>query len=238
MSKLQLPDVTLFMADSVNPESSIKVIEHCKRMVDFGDVKLLTHKELGYEHEVKIPELKSLIGYSIFMLTKAHKYFDTKFALTIQRDGWILNPQSWDNRWLDNHYTAPLFQQYDVCGSGGFSLRSKKIMEYAAKVTPEWDFTDEHAHELQKREGYYEDGKLSFELKRQFKIASLDQAADFGQGGSRNPRYFRTHPFGYHRTWQQINFKTGYVDSSDTSRDITQSYDADINSLSSINYEL
>lgn len=230
--KLQLPNVTLLCVDCVNIDRAIKVIEICKSKADFGAVKLLTSIPTDYEHRVEIKPLNSLIAYSVFMLTKAHEYIDTSHVLTVQRDGWILNPEAWTDEWLEMDYIGPLFMQYDRVGSGGFSLRSKRIMEYAARQLPEWDWSQKQAEHLQKVIGVYEDGYLSLgAFRHMFKIASVEHAANFAQGGNRNPRYFRERPFGFHRTWQTINFKTGYVDSSDTSKDIHVSYDYEIDEI-------
>lgn len=232
MSKLQLPTVTLVAIDCLNAGKAIKVLEHCKTLCDFGEVKLLTSIPIQYEHRIKIMPLNSLIAYSVFMLTRFNQYIDTPHCLIVQNDGWILNPESFDPLWLENDYTAGLYMQYDHCGSGGFSLRSKKIMDYAAEIMPKWDGTQKHAEQITEQEGYYEDGVLSLSGKfKQFKIASIEQAANFSQAGNRNPKYFREKPFGYHRTWQKIDFKTGIVNSSDLSKDIHVSYDAEIEQL-------
>lgn len=232
MNKLQLPTVTLVAIDCINANKAIKVLHHCKKLVDFGEVKLLTSIPVDYQHRVKIMPLNSLIAYSVFMLTRFNEYITTPHCLIVQCDGWILNPDSFDPLWLENDYTSPLFMQYDHCGSGGFSLRSKSIMDYAAEITPKWDGTQSHAEEITRKWGYYEDGALCLTNRfSEFKIASLEQAADFGQGGNRNPKYFREKPFGFHRTFQTIDFKTGIVDSSDLTKDIHVSYDAEIEAL-------
>lgn len=230
--KLQLPSVTLMCIDCLNTERAIKVLEHCKGKADFGAVKLLTSIPTECEHAVKIMPLNSLIAYSIFMLTKCHEYIDTPHVLIVQRDGWILNPDSFDPSWLELDYIGPLFIQYDKVGSGGFSLRSKKLMDEMARLTPAWDGTTEHADKIQSGLGYYEDGVISLSPHRKnFKIASNEQAANFAQGGNRNPVYFRERPFGYHRSWQKIDFKTGVVDSSDLSKDLNPTYDHIIDEL-------
>ena len=232
MSKLQLPTVTLLMTDCLNVEHSIKVIEHCKSLCDFGDLKFLTSIPNNYEHSVKIKPLNSLIAYSIFMMKESHKYIDTPTVITVQRDGWILNTSSWNNEWLDLDFIGGIFMQTDWVGSGGFSLRSKKIMEEISKTLPDWDGTQKGAEEIQKNISFYEDGMLSLTpFAKNFKIASLEQAADFSQAGNRNPKYFRERPFGWHRTWQEIDFKTGRVDSSNTTKDIHVSYDHEIEKL-------
>jgi hypothetical protein len=230
--KLQLPSVTLLCVDCVDIIRTVHIVEHCKQKADFGAVKLLTSIETDYEHAVKVPALNSLIAYSIFMLTKCHEYIDTDRVLIIQRDGWILNPESFDPAWLELDYIGPLFVQYDKVGSGGFSLRSKKIMQEAAKLLPEWDWSDQQAHDIQAILSYYEDGVICLgQFAKRFKIATPRQACQFAQGGNRNPDYFHIRPFGFHRTWQEIDFKTGIVDSSDGSKDLHVSYDWAIDQL-------
>jgi len=230
--KLQLPSVTLICIDSIDATRAIKVLEHCKSMVDFGAVKLLTHIPVDYEHRVRIKPLNSLIAYSIFMLTKVHEYIDTEHLLIVQRDGWILNPQSFDPTWLQLDFIGPLFIQYDRVGSGGFSIRSKRLMEHiATKEMPQWNWTKKQAEDIQSTISYYEDGVCSLQAREGFKIASLEQAANFAQGGNLSPAYFRERPFGFHRTWQEIDFKTGLVDSSDLTKDLHITYDHEIDSL-------
>jgi hypothetical protein len=234
MSKLQLPTVGLFCIDCLNSDRAIKVLEHCKSLCDFGDVKFLTSIPNEYPHSVKIMPLNSLVAYSIFMLTRFHEYIDSNISHVqiVQRDGWILNPQSWDESFLQNDYTAPLFMQMDRVGSGGCSLRSKRIMEAVSKTIPEWDGTQKNADEIQRTIPFYEDGMLSLtEFSKNFKIATLEQGANYGQGGNRNKKYFRERPFSFHRTFQDIDFATGKVDSSDLSKDIKAGYDDEIDKL-------
>lgn len=210
--KLQLPSITAICIDCVNANRAIRVLEHCKSLCDFGDVKLLTSIPIAYEHRVRIKPLNSLVAYSIFMLTKVHEYVDTEHLLVVQRDGWILNPQSWNPEWLNLDYIGPLFVQYDRMGSGGFSLRSKKLMQETAKNTPEWDWTQKQADEIQLTQDYYEDGVICLSGKySNFKFATLEQAAEFAMGGNRNPDYYRKKAFGFHGTWHNISHETGDI---------------------------
>lgn len=230
--KLSLPSVTLMAIDCIDANRAINVLEHCKKMADFGAVKLLTHIPVQYQHRVRIKPLNSLIAYSIFMLTKVHEFIETDHVLIVQRDGWILNPESFNPAWLDLDFIGPIFVQYDKVGSGGFSLRSKRLMQNVAYNTPEWNWTQKQAEEIQETRGYYEDGVICLSnLYSKFKIANIEQSAQFAQGGNRNPQYFRDRPFGFHRTWQQINFETGVVNSNDTTRELQASYDEQLNKM-------
>ena len=221
--KLKLPDVSLIIADDINPILSKEVLNICQREIEFGAVKLLTSHDI--EGAIKIPPLTTLTDYSVFMLTRAWGFIDTEFCLVVQRDGFILNPGKWDNDWLKLDYIAPLFIQYDIVGIGGFSLRSNRMMKSVAHNWPVWDGTPEHANRIQHSMGFYEDGIYSFRNKKGFKIASPDQAADFANGGNRNEKYFRDRPFGFHRTWQMINFNTREIDSSDVTQNLNKNYD-------------
>lgn len=210
--KLQLPSVTLMCIDCVNANRAIRVLEHCKKKADFGAVKFLSHIPTSYEHRVKIFPLNSLIAYSIFMLTKVHEYIETDHVLIVQRDGFILNPQSFEKDWLGLDYIAPLFVQYDKVGSGGFSLRTRRLMKNVAQNTVEWDGTDKQAHEIQDTMGYYEDGVISLSGRfSHFNFASIQQASRFAQGGNRNHEHHFEYPFGFHGVWNAIDHSTGKV---------------------------
>jgi len=208
--KLQLPTVTLLCADSINPERSKIVLEYCKKLCDFGAVKLLTDLPVDYEHKVTIPRLNSIVAYSIFMLTKCHEYIDTDHVLIVQRDGFILNTSSWNPAWLQYDYISPLFIEFDKVGSGGFSLRKRSMMKDVSTKFPEWDWSQEHADYIQKLAGYYEDGVICLNGFN-YNIAPIEEAVKFAQGGNRNPDYYEAFPFGFHGTHQNVDHDTGQV---------------------------
>lgn len=213
MSKLKLPDITLLIADGVNAHRAKNVLEKCKSVADFGAVKLLTHLPVDSKHRVEIMPLNSLVAYSIWCLTEMYKHFDTSHCLIVQRDGWIINPQSWNNDWLQYDYIAPLFVQHDDVGSGGFSMRSRRLMEAAADKIGYWDGTEDHAQKLQvEKARSYEDGVISLNmLGMGFNFAPKKEAGSFAAGGNPNKDYYQPHPFGFHGNRQNINHETGFV---------------------------
>lgn len=211
MSKLQLPTVTCMIVDGLNAHRAKKVLEKCKAFADFGAVKLLTHLPIDSEHRVEIMPLTSHIMYSIWCLTEMYKHIDTSHVLIVQRDGWILNPLSWDDKWLQYDYIAPLFVQHDDVGSGGFSMRSKRLMEAVAQTYGTWDGTQGHADRIQAKAAMYEDGVISFQFKNRFNIAPKHEAIKFAAGGNKNPSAYFAYPFGFHGSYQEINHATGFV---------------------------
>ncbi len=196
---LELPSVTLVCADCVYVPNAIASLERCKALCNFGAVKLLTSVKTDYSHRVEIGHLGSVNAYSVFMVKKLHEYIDTPHMLVVQHDAWVLHPESWDSRWLDYDYTAPLFNQYNIIGSGGFSLRSKALMAEVSRRYPAWDGTQENAEVLQAGFGAYEDGVTSGACHGQFRLAPLEEGARFGACGNTDPRYYVKRPFGFHR---------------------------------------
>lgn len=212
--KKSLPSISLICVDCLNANRAINAIEECKKSFDFGSVKLLTSIPSHYEHAVRIKPLNSLIAYSVFMVTKFHEFIDTDYVLVVQRDGFIINPKSWDDSWVEKFdYIAPLFIQYPRVGSGGFSLRSKKLMQAVSESMPDWDWTQKQADEIQGWMGMYEDGfiSLSERYSNRFKIAPPEEAMKFAQGGSPDMEFYYPYPFGFHGTINNIDHATGFV---------------------------
>lgn len=221
MPKLDLPSVTLLCVDCFDVERVIPIVEKCKEKCNFGAVKVLTSLPTDYEHRVQINHLPSHISYSIFMLKKANVHVDTKHALVVQHDGWILNSAAWNPSWLDYDYIGPLFiHRHHITdrsvGTGGFSFRSKALMDVVCSKLPEWDESESGTASLQRQLGSYEDGVISINLRHflersGFKYASAVEASKFAQGGNCDSAYHVERPFGFHGLWPNIDFDSGVV---------------------------
>lgn len=129
--KLDLKDTTLICIDCVDAKRAIKAIEISKTYANFTNIKFLTSCDELYEHIVKIPNIKSTEKYSEFCIKELYKYIDTKYMLIIQHDGHILNPDSWNNEWYNCDYIGGNVG-WKNGGNGGFSFRTKKLMEFVA----------------------------------------------------------------------------------------------------------
>lgn len=215
--KLQLKDTTLICVDCRDLSRTVPVMQRCEALVDFGAIKLLTHLSTDYPNKVECPHISTHVMYSIFMLKELHKYIDTKYMLVVQSDGFIINPDSWDDAWKQYDYIGPLFNQWDIVGNGGFSFRSKALMEFMSKLLPPWDITENDANRLQEKMSCYEDGAISMNYKElininSFRTAPLDIAGKFAQGGNKNDEYYYPHPFGFHGCWRTVDLQTGFVD--------------------------
>lgn len=149
----RLPNVTLVGIDCCNVSRIQKALAISSAGIEFGAVKLLTSLPTGDPRRVAIPHLASLEDYSAFCVRDLVDYVDTDFALLVQHDGFVLNPDSWEDEflrydyvgapWLVNEGTISnegfpreLLGQW-VVGNGGFSLRSRKYLEAGARLARE-----------------------------------------------------------------------------------------------------
>ncbi len=151
---VKLNNVTLVSVTSVNLDRTIRALNYSSKLINFNEVLLLTDKDVSSE-DIKTIQIDKLdyIGYSKFIIYELHKYINTDFALIIQDDGFIINPESWSDNFLNYDYIgAPFpipknndnisyrdpFGVLQRVGNGGFSLRSKKLLELPNKLNLEW----------------------------------------------------------------------------------------------------
>ena len=139
MKKLSLPSVTLVIADCVDINRAEKSLYHNLASVNFADVKLFTSLANNNPYAVKIKPLTNIVEYSNFILFNMSKYVSTEHILITQWDGFIWHPELWEDEFLNYDYIgAPWYgsqlpftwwnKNHDV-GNGGFSIRSKKLMD-------------------------------------------------------------------------------------------------------------
>ena len=135
-SRLALPQVTLCAASSVNVAATIRALEVCLAQIDFAACKLFTDASVQPSHpaieKVAIEQLTSSAAYSDFVLTRMVDHVATSHCLLVQWDGHVLNAGRWRPEFLDYDYIGaswPQFHDGHDVGNGGFSLRSRQLME-------------------------------------------------------------------------------------------------------------
>lgn len=133
--KLNLPEVTLIAADCVNVDRLLKAIDKCCEGINFGAVKVLSSIPSNDKRVQTIRHLPTKGDYSDFCMKELSAFVDTKYMLVVQYDGYVLNPAAWKDEWLDYDYIGAPWNWYTDgmnVGNGGFSLRSKKLMDIVA----------------------------------------------------------------------------------------------------------
>ena len=150
-NKMYLEKVTLVSLSSIKIHETIRAMEYSMKRIRFADSILFTH-ELPNElpnsiRFVAVPKMKDVDDYNRIMLFELFKYIHTEYVLVIQWDGYVVNPDMWDQNFLDYDYIgAPWPSELDfrdangrLCRVGnGVSLRSYRIMEYPDKAGLSW----------------------------------------------------------------------------------------------------
>jgi hypothetical protein len=87
---------------------------------------------------IKIPKIKNYpLDYNRVMLELLPWIVQEDFTFVINNDGYPTNPESWDGGFLNYDYIGASWPWYPVdrnVGNGGFSLRSKKLLNALTKL--------------------------------------------------------------------------------------------------------
>jgi len=137
-----IKDCTLIGIEGVEEKvpQFLRAADICQHYIKFTEVKLLSPYELNRPEHQKIKKLSSVADYCKFVIKELYKYIDTKYLILFQNDGWILNPDAWEDTFLNYDYIgAPWAWEKHSCGNGGFTLRTKALMEECSKI-----ITDEY----------------------------------------------------------------------------------------------
>ncbi|HUC49345.1 MAG TPA: DUF5672 family protein [Xanthobacteraceae bacterium] len=148
-TRLHLPDVTLVAVTSLNIDKTNEALLHCASHINFGAVKFLCSENpstLDQRIEyLPIPQIDYL-GYSRFMIESLNSYIQTPHCLVVQYDGFVLDPSRWRDDFLAYDYVGAPWPKtilmrpgnvplrlHNTVGNGGFSLRSKKLLEATSR---------------------------------------------------------------------------------------------------------
>jgi hypothetical protein len=129
-----------------------EVINHCISEFKFNDIVVLfkvndidfsKFKKIGCRI-VKDDLDSSYESYNFFMVNRLADHIKTDYVLTVQNDGFIINPSAWsDNNYNYDYIGAPWYNPVGKddlrVGNGGFSLRSKKLIEACKEISKHLD---------------------------------------------------------------------------------------------------
>jgi hypothetical protein len=148
---LHLPDVTLVAVTSVNVDATIHALQASMRQARFAGCKLFTDAAFTAVPKgitiVPIPRVTSARDYSAAILNCVVGEVNTGFCMVCQWDGYVLNPALWTDEFLLYDYVGAGWPQFEAgrdVGNGGFSLRSRRLLELCASD----DFVHSHPEDL------------------------------------------------------------------------------------------
>lgn len=141
MSKLQLTNITLFSYNCVNPIESIKALLYSSKYIDFAEILLISNekpKELPSNIKFVETKLKTYKDSCKFTYQELPYLIDTQYCLSIHDDGFVINPNLWDNNFLNYDYIGAPWKKFvhprNRVGNGGFTLKSNRFLQLTKNV--------------------------------------------------------------------------------------------------------
>lgn len=165
---IKLPQVTLVAYGSfVHKDAQQRALDYSCRGMEFGAVKNIIDPSC-----IDIDSWNKAIIYNLW------KYIDTEFCILIHPDGYIINPDKWNNDWLNYDYIGAPFpvpgdsvQYRDNKGNvqrvgNSVSLRSRRLIKLASDLELEWrpfhGFTNEDGFICVNYRHIYEEHGMKF----------------------------------------------------------------------------
>lgn len=134
---IHLHDVTLCAVDCVTPALAADALRRSSVGLSFAEVFILTDAATAPDVPIRaIGPLRSRDAYSSFMLRNLVEFIRTSHVLIVQWDGFVLDPRHWHPEFLQVDYIGAQWGWFNdgmTVGNGGFSLRSRKLLEATAK---------------------------------------------------------------------------------------------------------
>ena len=159
--KLTLPNVTLLAATSVEIEEHQISLKISSQNIEFGAVKLLSsslpEKKYSDIEYVSVAPMGRTDANRFFM-KDLHKYIETSHCLYVQGDSFVVDADLWKEEFLEFDYIGSpcpekiqmdpnligspglpgpipiLNMKENRVGTGGFSLRSRKLLKTTTKI--------------------------------------------------------------------------------------------------------
>ena len=160
---MNLSQITLVCIEGTEKENNIRdavnALKISSSVLSFKEIIILSPTPpVELPDNIKYYKINKLtwVEYNQFVVSELHKYINTEYCLLIQSDGFILNPHLWDDRFLEYDYIGHAFnfikcpfqikgvdeqvvakkgvQGLNRVGNGGFSFRSKKLLNATAEI--------------------------------------------------------------------------------------------------------
>lgn len=136
---LKLNNIILVAISSNRITETEKAIRHCLSLCEFKDVIFFTdNNSCDYYYEIE--KISSIKDYDKFIIKKLPYLLSGKadYYLTIHWDGFIVNTDAWNNDFLLYDYIGAPWPWYkNMCGNGGFCLKSQKFLDTQIKLIDE-----------------------------------------------------------------------------------------------------
>ena len=192
MSKFENGRISYLVIDTQHHKLAQAALRNSNTMFPLANRIVFSDQDTGWDATdfIFIEPLKSVSQYCEFLLTHAWKFVKTEFFIVLQYDGFVLNGKKFLNSFLDFDYIGAPWPHFDChkVGNGGFSLRSKKLMNALQPMLSEKDFRLPEDIVICRKY------RPLLELKSKIKFATVNVAEKF----SKELKINQTTTFGFH----------------------------------------
>ena len=139
---LKLPEVTLVAIDSVAHDLTRMALEDSLKQIEPADVLVWSDKRAAVPKGARwmtsncrsLEEVARTLWYAVPSAVRTSHY------LLVQWDGWVLDADQWDDRFLLYDYIGAPWPWHETrrVGNGGFSLRSIELGRFLANRPTEF----------------------------------------------------------------------------------------------------
>ena len=219
MTKKKLTNVDLISINCVDPYQSAAAINYCQKFFDFGKSILVTHQDIDvYDTELHLIDKLDWNRYNDCVL-KLIDHSDNDYVMLIQDDGHIVNPNLWDDEyleydyigapwpyeesWIDlqlkeqQHYIRKNFPKNRV-GNGGFCIRSRKFLEFSAQYNSCEGLGEDTFLCTRKYEEALEYGIKFAPFELAAKFSYENPCIEFGTSWNQQMIFDKSNHFGWH----------------------------------------
>lgn len=133
---LDLSNTILIAISSSRIEETQKAIDHCLSQCEFKDILFFTDNQ-NAKFSINIDKICSIKDYDKFVLKKLPILITgkAKYYITIHWDGFIVNTNAWNKDFLLYDYIGAPWPWYgNICGNGGFCIKSQKFIDSQIKI--------------------------------------------------------------------------------------------------------
>lgn len=196
-----MKDITLVAIDFLTHDLTRYAIEHSLKHIDPKEILIISDKEImpGSRY-IQHDPITEMPKYNMLMLKGVAEYINTEHAMYVQWDGIANDKTQWTDEFLKYDYIGapwPWEPEGRNIGNGGFSLRSKRLLDACQ---------DEQIKLTEARNMVAEDNVIGsdnrefLETKYNIKFATTELAKRFSfELGAYQPS------FGFHGLWNVFN---------------------------------
>ena len=107
---MKLNNVTIAAVAGTKAIETLKAIKYSMRELEFDRAILITPEDIQ-DDVVEIIKCEPLNyeQYNHFIVYRLHEYISTTHCLLVQNDGYVVNPDRWQDDWMQYDYIGALW---------------------------------------------------------------------------------------------------------------------------------